>query len=128
MVGFIAEFMVFRATFAIFTIPTLICLVGTGLTAVYFLLMVNRVFFGRLPDNLAAIPRVAFKDHLPSLVLTALLVIFGLQPAWVVRWSENQATDFVVSPELRRPTLGAAVRSPVFAPPIAPTVSTLSSD
>jgi NAD(P)H-quinone oxidoreductase subunit 4 len=130
MVGFIAEFMVFRATFAIFTIPTLICLVGTGLTAVYFLLMVNRVFFGRLPDNLAAIPRVAFQDHLPSLVLTALLVIFGLQPAWVVRWSENQATDFVVSPELRRPTLSAAVRSPLSAPSlVAPVISpTLSSD
>ena len=45
MIGFIAEFLVFRGSFPIFPIPTLLCLVGTGLTAVYFLLMVNRVFF-----------------------------------------------------------------------------------
>lgn len=48
MVGFISEFLVFRGSFPIFPIPTLLCLIGTGLTAVYFLLMVNRVFFWTL--------------------------------------------------------------------------------
>ena len=45
MVGFIAEFLVFRGSFPIFPIPTLLCMVSTGLTAVYFLLLVNRAFF-----------------------------------------------------------------------------------
>ncbi|TVQ64720.1 MAG: NADH-quinone oxidoreductase subunit M [Spirulina sp. DLM2.Bin59] len=124
MVGFIAEFMVFRSTFPIFTIATLLCLVGTGLTAVYFLLMINRVFFGRLPDALATIPKVAFQDHLPSFVLTMLLILFGLQPSWVVRWSETQATNFILSPALRPPSLSllstshSPLPTPDFPPPL----------
>jgi NAD(P)H-quinone oxidoreductase subunit 4 len=48
MVGFISEFLVFRGSFLIFPVQTLLCMVGSGLTAVYFLLLVNRAFFGRL--------------------------------------------------------------------------------
>ncbi|MEO1123065.1 MAG: NADH-quinone oxidoreductase subunit M, partial [Cyanobacteria bacterium J06639_16] len=48
MVGFISEFLVFRGSFSAFGLQTLLCMVGSGLTAVYFLLLVNRVFFGRL--------------------------------------------------------------------------------
>lgn len=96
LVGFIAEFLVFRGALPIFPIPTLLCIVGTGLTAVYFLLMVNRVFFGRLPDNLANLPQVAFKEHAPALALMSLILVFGLIPNWVVRWSEPQATDLVI--------------------------------
>ena len=47
MVGFIAEFVIFRSSFAVFPIQTLFCMIGTGLTAVYFLIMIDRVFFGR---------------------------------------------------------------------------------
>ncbi|MGB0563111.1 MAG: NADH-quinone oxidoreductase subunit M [Spirulinaceae cyanobacterium] len=100
LVGFIAEFLVFRGAFPIFPLPTLLCIVGTGLTAVYFLLMVNRVFFGRLPDRLANLPRVSFKEHAPSLVLMSLILLFGLLPSWVVRWSEPQATDLVLRESL----------------------------
>ncbi|MEM8638045.1 MAG: NADH-quinone oxidoreductase subunit M [Cyanobacteria bacterium P01_G01_bin.54] len=96
LVGFIAEFLVFRGAFPIFPIPTLLCIVGTGLTAVYFLLMVNRVFFGRLPDGLANLPRVTLKDHAPSLALMSLILLFGLLPNWVVHWTEPQATDLVL--------------------------------
>jgi NAD(P)H-quinone oxidoreductase subunit 4 len=95
MVGFVAEFMVFRGSFLVFPIPTLLCLVGTGLTAVYFLLMVNRVFFGRLSDIVTNLPPVEWGDRLPALVLTVLLVIFGLQPNWLVRWSDTDAAQLV---------------------------------
>lgn len=91
MVGFIAEFLVFRGSFPIFPIQTLICLIGSGLTAVYFLLMINRVFFGRLTTELGQLPRVLLADHLPAVVLTALIVILGIQPSWMIRWSEPQA-------------------------------------
>ena len=48
MAGFISEFLVFRGSLQPFPIATLLCMVGSGLTAVYFLLLVNRAFFGRL--------------------------------------------------------------------------------
>ncbi|MBR8826486.1 MAG: NADH-quinone oxidoreductase subunit M [Gomphosphaeria aponina SAG 52.96 = DSM 107014] len=95
MVGFIAEFLVFRGSFPLFPVQTLLCLVGTGLTAVYFLLVINRVFFGRLPDHLAHLPPVQFGDRAPAFVLMTLIFLLGLQPSWMVRWSEAQATSLV---------------------------------
>ncbi|MBO9999674.1 MAG: NADH-quinone oxidoreductase subunit M [Cyanobacteria bacterium SID2] len=95
MLGFIAEFMVFRGSFPVFPIATLLCLVGTGLTAVYFLLMVNRVFFGRLSDIVTELPPVGWGDRIPAIVLALLLVVFGLQPNWLVRWSDTQAATLV---------------------------------
>ncbi len=95
MVGFIAEFIVFRSSFPIFPIQTLLCLIGTGLTAVYFLLMVNRVFFGRLTAQLAQLPPVSWSERLPAFVLIALIFVLGLQPNWMIRWSEPQAAYFL---------------------------------
>ena len=91
MVGFISEFLVFRGSFPIFPIPTLLCLVGTGLTAVYFLLVINKVFFGRLTESLTQLPPVKWKEHAPAFVLLLLIVAFGLKPDWVTHWSEVQA-------------------------------------
>ena len=48
MAGFISEFLVFRGSISAFPVATLLSMVGSGLTAVYFLLLVNRAFFGRL--------------------------------------------------------------------------------
>ncbi len=91
MVGFISEFLVFRGSFPIFPIPTLLCLVGTGLTAVYFLLVINKVFFGRLTDSLSQLPPVQWIEHAPAFALLLLIFAFGIQPSWVVQWSEVQA-------------------------------------
>ena len=48
MAGFISEFLIFRGSLQPFPVATLLSMVGSGLTAVYFLLLVNRAFFGRL--------------------------------------------------------------------------------
>jgi NAD(P)H-quinone oxidoreductase subunit 4 len=97
MVGFISEFLVFRGSFLVFPVQTLLCMVGSGLTAVYFLLLVNRAFFGRLaiappsptPQLDIVLPSVTWRDRTPALVLAALIVAFGLQPSWLARWSEH---------------------------------------
>jgi NAD(P)H-quinone oxidoreductase subunit 4 len=97
MVGFISEFLVFRGSFLIFPAQTLLCMVGSGLTAVYFLLLVNRAFFGRLaiappsssPELDVYIPPVTWRDRLPALALASMIVAFGLQPNWMARWSEH---------------------------------------
>nr|ADN14849.1 proton-translocating NADH-quinone oxidoreductase, chain M [Gloeothece verrucosa PCC 7822] len=91
MIGFIAEFLVFRGSFPIFPLQTLFCLIGSGLTAVYFLLMVNRVFFGRLTAELSKLPRVLWSERTPAMVLAILIILLGIQPNWMVRWSEPSA-------------------------------------
>ncbi|WP_267384883.1 NADH-quinone oxidoreductase subunit M [Cyanobacterium sp. uoEpiScrs1] len=91
MAGFIAEFLVFRGSFSIFPIQTLLCLIGSGLTAVYFSLMVNRVFFGRLTSELAQLPRVLWTERIPAFILSFCILVLGLQPSWMIRWNETQA-------------------------------------
>ncbi|MEL6495821.1 MAG: NADH-quinone oxidoreductase subunit M [Cyanobacteria bacterium J06623_7] len=91
MVGFISEFLVFRGSFPIFPISTLFCLVATGLTAVYFLLVINKVFFGRLTEGLVQIPTVRWTEHAPAFALLLLIIAFGIKPDWVTHWSEIQA-------------------------------------
>lgn len=105
MIGFISEFLVFRGSFPIFPIPTLLCLVGTGLTAVYFLLMVNRVFFGRLTPELSNLPAVLWSERIPALVLAFLIILFGLQPNFMIRWSEAQGTVVLYGVQSNIPSL-----------------------
>ncbi|MBH8575088.1 NADH-quinone oxidoreductase subunit M [Nostocaceae cyanobacterium CENA369] len=92
MVGFVSEFIVYRGSFPIFPVQTLLCMIGTGLTAVYFLILMNRAFFGRLSAQVTNLPRVYWSDRLPSVVLAVLIVIFGIQPAWLIRWTEPTIT------------------------------------
>lgn len=91
MVGFVAEFMVFRSSFVVFPWQTLVCMLGTGLTAAYFLLLVNRAFFGRLSSQAINMPRRTLSEQLPATVLAILIVLFGLNPNWIVQWSETSA-------------------------------------
>ena len=115
MVGFISEFVVFRGSFLAFPIPTLLCMIGAGLTAVYFLLLVNRAFFGRLAVKLPSdkvepdvlLPSVAWRDRLPAIALALLIVALGLQPHWLSRWSE------VTTLAWRSPTVEVAQQLPI---------------
>lgn len=92
MAGFIAEFLVFRGSFPVFPVQTLWCMVGTGLTAVYFLLLINRAFFGRLSAVVMNLPQVMWFDRAPALILAILIVILGLQPNWLISISDTTTT------------------------------------
>ncbi|MBW4625376.1 MAG: NADH-quinone oxidoreductase subunit M [Brasilonema octagenarum HA4186-MV1] len=98
MVGFISEFIIFRGSFAVFPVQTLLAMIGTGLTAVYFLILMNRGFFGRLSAQVVNLPRVSWGDRIPAVVLAVLIVIFGVQPNWLVRWTEPTMTTMVNIP------------------------------
>jgi len=97
MVGFVSEFMVFRGSFNIFTAETLLCMVGTGLTSAYFLLLANKVFFGRLSEKVINLPPVEWSDRIPAIILAAIIVFFGIQPNWVVRWTEANTSQMLVT-------------------------------
>jgi NAD(P)H-quinone oxidoreductase subunit 4 len=94
MTAFIAEFMVFQGSFAVFPMQTLLCVVATGLTAVYFVILINRTCFGRL-DNIAYYPQVLWSEKVPALILATLILFLGIQPSWLVRWSEPTSTAMV---------------------------------
>jgi NAD(P)H-quinone oxidoreductase subunit 4 len=87
--------LIFRGSFERFPIQTLLCMIGTGLTAVYFLLLVNKTFFGRLPEAFSNLPEVRWSERAPGFVLAVVIVVFGLQPNWMARWSESLSVDAV---------------------------------
>jgi NAD(P)H-quinone oxidoreductase subunit 4 len=101
MVGFISEFLVFRGSIDVFPVQTLLCMVGTGLTAVYFLLLVNQAFFGRLTTRadgkVVTLPRVAWSDRTPGILLALLIVLFGILPSWITGWSEASMSQLMAN-------------------------------
>ncbi|MBO3463191.1 NADH-quinone oxidoreductase subunit M [Aetokthonos hydrillicola Thurmond2011] len=92
MIGFVAEFIVFQGSFSVFPIPTLLCIASSGLTAVYFVILLNRTCFGKLDNKLAYYPKVEWSEKVPALILTIVIFFLGIQPTWLVRWSEPTTT------------------------------------
>lgn len=88
LVGFVAEFIIFQGSFEIFPIPTLLCIIASGLTAVYFVILLNRTCFGKLDNKLSYYPSVLPSESIPAFVLTAIILLLGIQPNWLLRWSE----------------------------------------
>lgn len=125
MVGFISEFMVFQGSYAVFPLLTLLAVVGTGLTAVYFVILLNRTCFGKLDNQSAYYPRVTWSERVPAFVLAVLVLVLGVQPNWLVRWSETTATMMVATPSNVTKELLSAKTAPVIATEI-PVIS--SSD
>ena len=108
MVGFISEFIVYRGSFPAFPTQTLLSILGTGLTSVYFLNLMNQAFFGRLSEQVVNLPRVSWSERAPAAILAVLIVILGIQPSWLVDWSESTTTVMsksfpvmAISPEAR---------------------------
>ena len=110
LVGFVTEFLVFQGSYAAYPFPTLLAVMGTGLTAVYFVILLNRTCFGKLDNSIAYFPKVTFSERVPAVILAALILFLGIQPNWLVRWGEPTAIALVDSAPLMKP----------IVPPIAP--------
>ncbi len=91
LVGFVAEFLIFQGSYSQFPLPTLISIVGTGLTAVYFVILLNRTCFGKLDNRTAYYPRVKNWERIPAFVLAGLILWFGIQPMSLVKWPQALA-------------------------------------
>lgn len=104
LVGFVAEFPVFQGTFSVFPIHSLLCIIASGLTAVYFVILLNRTCFGKLDNKLAYYPKVTFSEQAPALILAALIFILGIQPTWLFRWMEPTAQAMVIALNQSVPT------------------------
>ncbi|MFN5515481.1 MAG: NADH-quinone oxidoreductase subunit M [Cyanobacteriota bacterium] len=95
LVGFAAEFIVFQGSFSPLPIPTLLCILASGLTAVYFVILLNRTCFGKLDNQRAYYPRVLPSELWPALVLSAIILFLGVQPNFLVRWIEPTTNAMV---------------------------------
>ena len=109
LVGFVTEFLVFQGSYAVYPLQTLLCVVGTGLTAVYFVILLNRTCFGKLDNAIAYFPKVEASEKFPAFVLAGLILFLGIQPTWLVRWSESTASAMVATLPDHQPRIAAAI-------------------
>lgn len=106
LVGFVSEFLVFQGSYSVFPLQTLLCVVGTGLTAVYFVILLNRTCFGKLDNAIAYFPKVEWRERVPALILAFTIFFLGIQPNWLVRWSESTTLSMVAAvPTLTQPPI-----------------------
>jgi len=97
LAGFVAEFLVFQGSYPVFPWQTLLCIFASGLTAVYFVILLNRTCFGKLDNKTSYYPKVLFSEKVPALVLAALIFLLGIQPNWLVRWMEPTTTAIIAA-------------------------------
>ena len=116
LINFAAEFVVFQGSFRQFPVQTLVCVLGTGLTAVYFVILLNRTCFGRLDNSRAYFPKVTLNEKIPAYVLAAVIVILGVQPSWLLRWGEPTAVRIIVPVADVETTAAPAALSALPAP------------
>ena len=103
LAGFVAEFLVFQGTYPVFPWQTLLCIFASGLTAVYFVILLNRTCFGKLNNKTAYYAKVLWGEKAPALVLAILILFLGIQPTWLVRWSETTTTAIVAAVQTSNP-------------------------
>lgn len=94
--GFVAELLVFEGSWVAYPIPTLVCLVSSGFTAVYAVRLFNRVGFGRLDNAKANWASTSWGERAPALVLTALVLVGGIWPSLLTGWSESDTAPLAL--------------------------------
>ncbi|MEM8716190.1 MAG: NAD(P)H-quinone oxidoreductase subunit D4, partial [Cyanobacteria bacterium P01_G01_bin.4] len=89
--------LVFQGSYQAFPLQTILCVVGSGLTTVYFIILLNRTCFGRLDNSIAYFPKVEWRERVPAFILAISIVFFGVQPVWMVRWTEPTTEALVAA-------------------------------
>ena len=90
MVGFIGEYISFQGSFTVFPFLTIMCLIATGLTSVYFVILLNKTFFGKIDCRRTPVvyPQVTLAERIPAFVLATIIVVLGIQPVWLTNITE----------------------------------------
>ncbi|HTI14977.1 MAG TPA: NADH-quinone oxidoreductase subunit M [Dictyobacter sp.] len=84
LAGFVSEYIVFTASFRIWTVVTIISAFTMILTAAYLLWIVKRVFFGTFNSKWDKLADVNLREAIPLMALAAVIVIVGVYPTPII--------------------------------------------
>jgi NADH-quinone oxidoreductase subunit M len=88
--GFIAEFPIFMGMWKTHAVVAIIAAISIVVTASYVLLVVRRVFFGKMPEALEGhIAPIRNLDKIALVLLMSLMIGIGLFPALIVPWVQT---------------------------------------
>lgn len=95
LAGFVAEFQIFVGTFSVYPVLAGIALLGVLITAALFLQMLQKLFFGDLPERLADFPDLDRWETAALVPLLVLVVVIGVWPTWLLDLI-SPASEFIV--------------------------------
>jgi len=88
--GFVAEFPIFIGIWKTQWVVAVIAAISIVVTACYVLLVVRRVFFGKMPEEFEEhIKPINTLDKIALVFLMALMIGIGLFPALIVPWVQS---------------------------------------
>jgi NADH-quinone oxidoreductase subunit M len=88
MVGFVAEFSIFTATFEAWGWLLLLPIISVAITAAYYIWAMQRTLFGPLTKDVDMdhVHDVSWFEGIPLGVLSVLIVLFGIMPFLVLQY------------------------------------------
>jgi NADH-quinone oxidoreductase subunit M len=88
--GFVAEFPIFMGIWKTQWIIAVIAAISIVVTASYVLLVVRKVFFGKIPDEFEGhITSIRMLDKIALIILMAIMIGIGVFPALMVPWVQS---------------------------------------
>jgi NADH-quinone oxidoreductase subunit M len=101
--GFISEFLIFFGSVKSATEPLALqrliisigAIVSTAITAGYTLWTMKRIFFGRLPENMAGVSEAPATMTAPLIVLAAISIVLGILPDLVTGGLLSQISSMI---------------------------------
>lgn len=91
LAGFVAEFQIFAGTFGVYPWLAATALLGVLITAALFLLLLQKLFFGELPDRWSRFPDLVPSERWVLGVLLALVILIGVYPRFLLTVIEGSA-------------------------------------
>jgi NADH-quinone oxidoreductase subunit M len=82
--GFPGEFLIFKGSFPLVTWATALSVLGLLITAVFLLLILERVFFGPAKERWGALPDLTAGERLALVPAIALMFVLGFYPQLIV--------------------------------------------
>ncbi len=88
--GFVAEFPIFMGAWRVLPLVAIIAILGVIITAGYILLVMRRVFFGKLPEAFEkSVTDISVMDKIVVGVLALLMVVIGVFPSLMTTMVES---------------------------------------
>ena len=87
--GFVAELLVFIGLFQTYPVLGILGIIGAGITAIYVLRLLGKVFFGPLGDQWVNQTDATYVERFSALILVGFVLLVGLFPFPFLRVIDN---------------------------------------
>jgi NADH-quinone oxidoreductase subunit M len=93
--GFIAEAMVFLGAFGVYKYITAFAVTGIILTAAYYLIALQKVFLGKLPEKYKTLTEINGREIFTLAPLMIIILFIGIYPMPVINLMKTSLNHLI---------------------------------